>query len=196
MIAGTGVAIFQLWGRASEPYDDGTLRPARGAGKEKGCGNAGGAVPASVNRLRLYCPPDAPTLFPIPSIAMLEDPTLTRDVLAYFARDEVGYPAQVTLEELQRAFNDVTPDKLAYHTKLAIDLELLDGRYKTVPFYGGQEELIFVSLSGLTRQGSDYVKMARTPQWRKACEELKQMGRAVSTAVLVQVLSGTVSPSG
>ena len=143
-----------------------------------------------MNRLRLYCPPDAPTLFPIPSIAMLEDPTLTRDVLAYFARDEVGYPAQVTIEELQRAFNDVTPDKLAYHTKLAIDLELLDGRYKTVPFYGGQEELIFLALSGLTRQGGDYVRMARTPRWRKACEELKETGRAVSTAILVQVLAG------
>ena len=145
-----------------------------------------------MNRLRLYCPPDAPTLFSIPSIAMLEDPTLTRDILAYFARDEVGYPAQVTIEELQRAFNDVTPDKLAYHTKLAIDLELLDGRYKTVPFYGGQEELMFLSLSGLTRQGSDYVRMARTPGWRKACEELKETGRAVSTAILVQVLAGAV----
>ena len=37
-------------GGASESHDDGTLRPARGTGQEKGRGDAGGAVPGAVLR--------------------------------------------------------------------------------------------------------------------------------------------------
>ena len=121
---------------------------------------------------------------------MLEDPKLTRDILAYFARDEVGFPAQVTLEELQRAFNDETPDKLADHTKLAIDLELLGGQYKIAPLQGGGEDLIFRALTGLTRQGSVYLKMARSPAWRNAFDHFKASGQKITTALLLKRLAG------
>ena len=117
---------------------------------------------------------------------MLEDPTLTRDILAYFARDEVGLLAQVTLEELQRAFDDVTPDKLAYHTKLAIDLRLLNGRYRIVSLQAGAEDFIFRALTGLTRQGRDYVETARTLQWREAVDQIRQSGHGATTALLLQ----------
>ena len=47
---------------------------------------------------------------------MIEDPKLTRDILEYFAQEEVGFPANVMVQqELADAFPDHELPILQYH---------------------------------------------------------------------------------
>ena len=56
---------------------------------------------------------------------MVERPELTRYILEYFARDDVGFPADKYISDLQAAFPDEDPDTLSYHVWCAGDADLL-----------------------------------------------------------------------
>ena len=125
-----------------------------------------------------------------------EDPEITREILFYCARERSGKPAHIDLQELESAFSWISRYPLKDHVKFAIYLELLHVEDMRARRLGGSEDdawidILDVTLSGLTPKGREYVKQARTPQWRKAYDHLKESGGPVTTAVLFDCLVGS-----
>ena len=125
-----------------------------------------------------------------------EDPELTREILFYCARERLGKPAHITLQELESAFSWISRYPLKDHVKFAIYLGLLHAEDMVARRLRGSKEdawidIVDVTLSGLTPKGREYVRQARTPQWRKACDGLKESGGAVTTAALFDRLVGS-----
>ena len=49
---------------------------------------------------------------------MIEDPKLTLDILKYFAKDEVSWPANLDDREVKAYFKNISPNKVEYHLLL------------------------------------------------------------------------------
>ena len=125
-----------------------------------------------------------------------EDPELTREILFYCARERSGKPAHIDLQELESAFSWISRYPLKDHVKFAIYLGLLHAEDMRARRLGGSKEdawidILDVTLSGLTPKGREYVKQARTPEWRKACDRLKESGEPVTTGLLFDYLVGS-----
>ena len=115
-----------------------------------------------------------------------EEPTLTLDILFYVAeRDGNGGP--ITLEDFERAFRGAGYGELRYHLGIAFGLELLDvedcvrRELRRPRGEGTWIDVINIRVSGLTDAGQEYVRQARTPQWRRACERLNRFGTPATT---------------
>ncbi len=124
---------------------------------------------------------------------MIEDPVTTLKILEYFARDEVGFPANVTLNELMEAFPKLDRQELMYHTICAIENELLIGNYrKTTTSQGVAYNVGF--LDGILHKGSEYVIHAGTDKvWKKAVETLEKAGIKVTTTALVNQIPKAIA---
>lgn len=119
---------------------------------------------------------------------MIEDPNFTRDILEFFARDEISFPANIQVEDLQREFPDKDLPVIEYHVMCALDSELLMGDYSETRTFDGVIVMIGY-INGLTPRGGDYVRDSRTEFWERAWKRIRDSGLAVTTDRLIQVLA-------
>ena len=98
---------------------------------------------------------------------MIEDPNLTRQILEYFARDDVGYSANKTVDDIATEFHDIGFRSLEYHVLSAGDSNLLKIRTRETSVFAGVTRTV-VSISGLTDEGRDCVRDARGGSWEHA----------------------------
>ena len=110
---------------------------------------------------------------------MIEDPKLTRDILEYFAQEEVGFPANVMVQrELADAFPDHELPILQYHVVCAFESDLLMGYFERQLGRGSIDgaRISIGSIDGLTAKGGNYVRDSRTKFWGKAADKIKETG--------------------
>ena len=118
---------------------------------------------------------------------LIEDPRITLDILKYFARDEVGFPANVMVQrELATAFPQYSLVILRYHVFCAMGSGLL---VASSNIHDGPErtEVLIGNIVGLTSAGSDYVRDSKTKLWDMAIAKLAEMGLEVTTGRLVEI---------
>ena len=53
---------------------------------------------------------------------------------------------------------------------------------------GAWTDILSIKVSRLTLKGEEYVRQARTPQWRQACEKLNRSGTPATTERLMREL--------
>ena len=122
-----------------------------------------------------------------------ERPTVTRDILSYVA-ERIDTGASITLQEFEQAFRGTSYADLRYHIGIAMDLELLEvedcvaKQVGVAGSKGGWTDILSIEISGLTLEGEEYVRQARTPQWRQACEKLNRSGTPATTERLMREL--------
>ncbi len=117
---------------------------------------------------------------------MIEDVELTRKILEYFAQEDIGFPANVTLEELCGIFNDRNEDEISYHLVCAEESGLLTADYTVTKTFDGHI-LTFGYISGLTAQGGDYVRYSQS-HWGQALQVLREKKVAVTREILTELL--------
>lgn len=123
---------------------------------------------------------------------MLEDPNVSLRILRYFAQDDVPYPANAEFDDVAAELSDIDKPTLAYHLKVCIDADLLDGNCVLTETFGGSE-LLFGWLHGLTSAGSDLVRYAaRRRRWRKALRLARRSG-SLTTQVVARVAADLVA---
>lgn len=123
---------------------------------------------------------------------MLEDPNVSLRILCYFAQDDVPYPANADFDDIAAELSDIDKPTLAYHLKMCIDAELLDGNCVQTETFGGSE-LLFGWLHGLTSAGSDLVRYAaKRRRWRKVLRLARKSG-SVTTQVVARVAADLVA---
>ena len=133
------------------------------------------------------------------NIPVFEQPTLTRDILFYVA-ERIDTGAPITLQEFEQAFRRTSYAELRYHIGIAMDLELLQiedclaRQVGTLGTDGYWTDVLSIKVSGLTLKGGKYVRQARSPKWRRTCD---QLGQSATTVGLMQkLLAGDTGSSG
>lgn len=125
--------------------------------------------------------------------AMIEDPKLTLDILKYLARDDIGYPANVSVHvDLAREFPDEDMDRLEYHVACAFENDLLMGSYDRDVMMDG----VIVNIGyidGLSPRGGNYVRDAETKFWGKAWSKIEDVGVRVTTERLIEMVASLTS---
>ena len=120
---------------------------------------------------------------------LIEDPRITLDILKYFARDEVGFPANVMVQrELDAAFPQYSLVTLTYHVFCAMKSGLLVVASYDIRDTHERAEINIGHIVGLTSAGSDYVRDSRTKLWDTAMAKLTDAGLEATTGRLVEVL--------
>ena len=123
---------------------------------------------------------------------MIEDVHFTRRILEHFASDQVGWPANETLETLATVFPDTDEETLAYHIQCATEADLLEAQVnKTFTFDGAIVNIGYIV--GLTQRGGEYVKDSRTEYWQKAFDHLKGAGVSATTDRLKDAMGRLIS---
>lgn len=115
---------------------------------------------------------------------MIEDPDLTLKILKHFARDDVGYPAHVSPNDLVKEFPGESRSRINYHVMCAIDCEFLRGKYDRVAAARGVA-YTFGFIDGLTKAGGDYVRNSETRLWDEAKKTIIEKGLAITTTHLI-----------
>ena len=119
--------------------------------------------------------------------AMIEDVELTRKILEHFAQDEVGFPANLSYEDICSAFGDTDQQTIAFHLWCACDAGLLEGSCNEKELMDGWQ-VTFGWFLGLNIRGSNYVHDSRGSLWAKAVKRLKEHKATVTTAAIVEIL--------
>ena len=119
---------------------------------------------------------------------MIEDVELTRKVLEFFAKEDVPFPANVTIDNLSDHFPNEDPGRLNYHVMCAAENELL-----IVPEMNRVSTLksatyVIGRIDGLTVKGGDYVKHSRTKFWQQAKEKCASLGLKQTTDILCNLV--------
>ncbi len=120
--------------------------------------------------------------------SMIEDYELSLELLRYFARPDVNFPSNKTIDHLKMVFPDRPEDQLVYHLKHCIDLRLLDGKYLEIPGYGDRQ-IIFQKLTGLSVKGDQYVQYSNAPIWGQIVDRAAESGHPISTELLVDTMN-------
>lgn len=124
---------------------------------------------------------------------MIEDPDLTRRILGYFARPDVGFPADKTVQDhLVKIFPEVDEPCLVYHVMCASQQDLLMATWSKAETIDG---IIYTIgfISGLTAKGGNYVRDARSKFWQKAIDKIKGEGLEVTTDRLCDLIPNLIS---
>jgi len=123
---------------------------------------------------------------------MIEDPNFTRQILEYFAQNNVKFPANKTVgDDLTREFPDHELSHLKYHVMCAKENELLIVNIWEAQIRDGTE-FVFGSISGLTAKGGEYVRGSRSKYWDKAKEMILSKGLELTTGNLLQAMSNLI----
>ena len=118
---------------------------------------------------------------------MTEDIELTRKILELYA-DEDKWPSSIGEAELREAFPDVHTNVLTAHIVWAQDSGMFKGKAYEIYRHMGGVEYIIGAPDGLSKEGSDYVKYARTSLWDKAKERAKEKSVPLTTQLLAKIL--------
>ena len=114
---------------------------------------------------------------------MIEDPKFTLKLLQFFAQENIPWPANLTVTEVQQHFatQSIGRDKVEYHLICAIELKLLHGFYNRTSTFDGAV-YTFSYIDGLTVEGSNYViNASKSKLWEKAMQKLLEQGFEVTT---------------
>ena len=114
---------------------------------------------------------------------MIENPELTLKILKYFARDDVTWPANLTVEDLLAELPRESRDSLAYHIYCAEEAELLDCQIIRTKVLDGSDIQIG-NIVGLTQKGGEYVSNSQTQYRALAIDQLINAGVGLSTKIL------------
>ncbi len=126
---------------------------------------------------------------------MIEDPNLTRQILEYFAQEDVTFPANKMVEDdLTEAFPNDELSRLEYHVMCAKENGLLIVDIRENPMMDGTV-FVFGFISGLTAKGSEYVRGSRSKYWAEAWKQIKSKGMEVTTKLLIEVMFKLMSSS-
>ena len=120
---------------------------------------------------------------------MIEDPQLTLKILQYFAQEEVGWPANKTLQDVSKMFPEERQGRIQYHIICAIDGGLLKGTYRRTPTFQGVRYSVGI-LDGLSKVGGDYIRKASSPLWNQAKDLLAEKGLALTTSHMLETMDG------
>ena len=124
---------------------------------------------------------------------MIEDPNLTRQILEYFAQDDVKFPANKSVkDDLTREFPDHELSHLEYHVMCAKKNGFLIVDIREVQIRDGTE-FVFGSISGLTAKGGEYVRGSRSKYWDEAKEKVFSKGLDLTTGNVFQAMSNLIS---
>ena len=123
---------------------------------------------------------------------MIEDPNLTLEILKYFTRDEISWPANVDDRELINHFSDISSDKVKYHLYCAIESGLLEGQFTRNAMLAGAF-YTFGNLDGLTPEGGEYVRMASSSsRWELIKNRITEAGLELTTRTAIQVTKNMI----
>ena len=119
---------------------------------------------------------------------MIEDIELTREILEFFAKENVPFPANVTIGDLTNHFPNEHIGRLEYHVICAAENGLLiapkterASTFKSIAYVIGR-------IDGLTAKGGDYVKHSRTRFWQQAKDQCASIGIKQTTAILCNLV--------
>ena len=118
---------------------------------------------------------------------MIEDPQLTLKILEYFAREDVGWPANKTFQDVSKMFPEESGERIQYHIICAIEGGLLKGTYRRTSTFQGVHYSVG-TLDGLTKVGGDYVRKADSPLWNQAKDLLANKGLALTTSHMLEAM--------
>lgn len=117
---------------------------------------------------------------------MIEDVELTRKILELYA-DEDRWPSAIGESEIRQAFPCESRDRLIAHVVWAADA----GMFKGEAYYKEPMNRSIYQINqpdGLSKDGSDYVKYARSGLWDKAKKTLQAKGLPIVTSLLAKLL--------
>ena len=123
---------------------------------------------------------------------MIEDPDLTRRILEYFAWDDVGFPADKTVQDLVDMFPEADEPCLVYHVMCASQQDLLLATWSKAETLDGITYTIGF-ISGLSAKGGNCVRDARSKFWQKAIDKIKDAGLEVTTDRLCGLIPNLIS---
>ncbi|MCY3628343.1 MAG: hypothetical protein OXG88_12005 [Gammaproteobacteria bacterium] len=118
---------------------------------------------------------------------MIENYELILRILRYFAQDVNEYPANLSFEQLQAAFNDTEADILKYHLWICMELRLLNGEFTHSKAWA-RTELLIIMVHGLTQSGGEYFRHSEAGIWNRALEELNDRDLPITTRNLIDSL--------
>ncbi len=122
--------------------------------------------------------------------AMIEKPDLTLEILRYFAKDEVPYPANLQVSDIYAAFPGKDQCDVDYSIICAIQTGLLVGDYQEIKAFEGSS-LVIGFLSGLSPSGGEYVRHAGN-HYGKAISYLRKTNQAITTAAISSTVTRMV----
>lgn len=123
------------------------------------------------------------------AMKFVENPDFTRDILYYFASGKAGFPPEKPVRRLKKRFaKKASSDEVLFHLKVAIDNELVDGKYKLTPAAEGGANIEFCLIAGVTQDGAAYLRRSLSPRWQQALQTLAAAGKVATTEFLVPML--------
>ena len=124
--------------------------------------------------------------------SIIENPEFTKEILEYFARDEIGFPANETYRTLHKnVFPEKSEAELLYHLSCCFDNGLLHGELLRSKALDGNY-LGTGYIDGLTAKGGDYVRNSQTRYWDQACAKIKEVGVNMTTSNIIGCLNSLV----
>ena len=111
---------------------------------------------------------------------MVEDPKLSTAILEVVA-DTESYPARITQDDIEDSdaikenFENISTDAIVFHIKMLEEACLIEAKFLDASTLQSAE--YYVTIVGLTKQGSDHIKYIRSPFWDKAKQNLKSAGK-------------------
>ena len=124
---------------------------------------------------------------------MIENPEFTRQILEYFASSDVGFPANVQVQDLAERFQDkISPDVndleyVSHHVICACQNDLLTAAWKRQEMLDGVVHTVGY-IDGLTAKGGDYVRNSKSKYWQKAIDRIRDAGLTVTTSKICEVM--------
>lgn len=118
---------------------------------------------------------------------MIEDVELTRKILGLYAEED-RWPSAIGGPEIRQAFPDESNDRLIAHVVWAADAGMFKGTaYHSTAFtHGTQYDIGYPD--GLSKDGSDYIKYARSGLWKRAKSIFQDKSVPLTTQVLAKIL--------
>ena len=119
---------------------------------------------------------------------MVEDVELTKEILGIYADDD-GFPSSIHPNEICL---DLQPkhgrSKVIQHIVWAKDAGLLSGEAYNRTWTTTSTQYSLRRIDGLSKEGSDYIKYARSGLWEKALSHISKKSLPMTTQILAKVL--------
>lgn len=121
---------------------------------------------------------------------MLEDPQLTLKILKYFARDDIGFPSNKTVDDLVKEIpGEAGREQIVYHVICAEENGLLRANIRDDSVLGKDGRRCEISyMDGLTAKGGEYVRASEGCFWNEAWNYLQKQGSQITTQTLLLTL--------
>ena len=129
---------------------------------------------------------------------MIENTKLSETILKVIA-DTESYPARITPEDIRNSnaikenFKDIDNATIVFHIKMLEEDGLIEAKFHDRPTLSGTASL--VTIIGLTKKGSDYVKYIESPFWKQAIKDLKSSDKPQNLQLIFSLCDKLISRS-